>query len=159
MISLTRIAYGSRVLLHGSSRADSRYQARRRSCTPRSYAGAATVSVVRPSHRSYAGDGRDRRTAVSEAEIGIIGTTAETSPLGGGEEILVDTPYGFPSGPIAVGEVDGRRVAFLARRGDEMQVSPPRIPFRANVWAMRELGVRRILAPVVCGALSFDFDL
>ena len=96
---------------------------------------------------------------MAEAEIGIIGTTAETSPLDGGEDILVDTPYGFPSGPITVGEVEGRRIAFLARRGDEIQVSPPRIPFRANVWAMRELGVRRILAPVVCGALSFDFDL
>jgi len=96
---------------------------------------------------------------VAEAEIGIIGTIAETSPLDGGEEILVDTPYGFPSGPISVGQVGGKRVAFLARRGEDLLVSPPRVPSRANVWAMHELGVRRILAPVVSGALSLDFDL
>jgi 5'-methylthioadenosine phosphorylase len=71
----------------------------------------------------------------------------------------VDTPYGFPSAPISVGEVAGKRVAVLPRRGEEGQISPPRIPSRANVWALRELGVRRILAPVVSGALSLDFDL
>ena len=96
---------------------------------------------------------------MAEAEIGIIGGLANTSPLTGGEEILVDTPYGFPSAPISVGEVGGKRVAVLPRRGEEGQISPPRIPSRANVWALRELGVRRILAPVVSGALSFDFDL
>jgi 5'-methylthioadenosine phosphorylase len=76
-----------------------------------------------------------------------------------GEELVVDTPYGFPSGPICVGDLGGKRVAVLPRRGEDGQISPPRIPSRANLWAMRELGVRRILAPVVSGALSFDFDL
>jgi 5'-methylthioadenosine phosphorylase len=96
---------------------------------------------------------------VAEAEIAVIGTTAETSPLDDTEELVVDTPYGFPSAPICIGEVEGKRVAFLARRGEDGQIPPPRIPNRANVWALRELGVRRILAPVVSGALSFDFDL
>jgi 5'-methylthioadenosine phosphorylase len=96
---------------------------------------------------------------VAEAEIGIIGTMADNSPLEDGEELVVDTPYGFPSSPISIGEVGGKRVAFLARRGEDGQISPPRVPSRANVWALRELGVRRILAPVVSGALSFDFDL
>jgi 5'-methylthioadenosine phosphorylase len=96
---------------------------------------------------------------VAEAEIGIIGTMADTSPLDDGEEVVVDTPYGFPSSPIALGEVGGKRVAFLARRGEDGEISPPRIPSRANVWALKELGVRRILAPVVSGALSLDFDL
>jgi 5'-methylthioadenosine phosphorylase len=84
---------------------------------------------------------------------------ADTSPLEDGEELVVDTPYGFPSGPICVGELGGKRIAVLPRRGEDGQISPPRIPSRANLWAMRELGVRRILAPVVSGALSFDFDL
>jgi 5'-methylthioadenosine phosphorylase len=96
---------------------------------------------------------------VAEAEIGIIGTMADTSPLEHGEELVVDTPYGFPSGPICIGEVGGKRVAFLARRGEDGQISPPRIPSRANLWALRELGVQRILAPVVSGALSLDLDL
>jgi 5'-methylthioadenosine phosphorylase len=96
---------------------------------------------------------------VAEAEIGVIGSMTETSPLDGGEELLVDTPYGFPSSPICVGEVAGKRVAYLSRRGEEGGISPPRMPSRANVWALRELGVRRILAPVVAGALSFDFDI
>lgn len=96
---------------------------------------------------------------MAEAEIGIIGTMADTSPLADGEELVVDTPYGFPSSPICIGDVGGKRVAFLARRGEDGQISPPRIPSRANIWALRELGVRRILAPVVSGALSFDFDI
>ena len=96
---------------------------------------------------------------MAEAEIGIIGTVAESSPLGDGEELVVDTPYGLPSSPIWIDEVGDRRVAFLARRGEDGQISPPRIPNRANVWALRELGVRRILAPVLSGALSFDFDV
>ena len=94
-----------------------------------------------------------------EAEIGVIGTMPETSPLEDGEELVVDTPYGFPSAPISVGEVGGKRVAYVPRRGDEGGISPPRLPSRANIWALRELGVRRILAPVVSGALSFDFDI
>ena len=77
---------------------------------------------------------------MAEAEIGVIGTMAETSPLDDGEELVVDTPYGFPSSPICVGDVGGKRVAFLSRRGEEGDISPPRIPSRANIWALRELG-------------------
>jgi 5'-methylthioadenosine phosphorylase len=96
---------------------------------------------------------------VAEAEIGIIGTTAEGCPFGDGEDMVVDTPYGFPSAPVRIGDVGGRRVAYLARRGEDGQISPPRIPSRANLWALRELGVRRVLAPVISGALTLDFDI
>jgi 5'-methylthioadenosine phosphorylase len=96
---------------------------------------------------------------VAEAEIGIIGTTAEGCPFGDGEDVVVDTPYGFPSAPVRIGDVGGRRVAYLARRGEDGQISPPRIPSRANLWALRELGVRRVLAPVISGALTLDFDI
>ena len=96
---------------------------------------------------------------MAEAEIGVIGTLFDTSPLDGGEQLIVDTPYGLPSSPVVVGEVGGKRVAFLARRGEDDQIAPPRIPNRANVWALKELGVRRILAPVVSGALTLDFDV
>jgi 5'-methylthioadenosine phosphorylase len=103
--------------------------------------------------------GARRRSGVAEAEIGIIGTTADTCPFDVGEDILVDTPYGFPSAPVRIGDVGGKRVAFLARRGEDGQISPPRIPSRANLWALRELGVRRVLAPVISGALTLDFDV
>ncbi len=95
----------------------------------------------------------------AEAEIGIIGTTADGCPFDAGEDVVVDTPYGFPSAPVRIGEVGDKRVAYLARRGEDGQISPPRIPSRANVWALRELGVQRILAPVVSGSLSLDLDV
>jgi 5'-methylthioadenosine phosphorylase len=96
---------------------------------------------------------------VPEASLGIIAFSAESSPLDDAEQVVVETPYGPTSAPIHLGEVDGVPVAFLARHGDEGQIPPQRIPYRANVWAMREVGVRRIVAPVVCGALTLDHDL
>jgi 5'-methylthioadenosine phosphorylase len=96
---------------------------------------------------------------VAEPEIGIIGITATSSPLEDADEIEVETPYGAPSAPVSVGEVAGTPVAFLPRRGLEGQIPPPQIPSRANVWALKELGVRRILAPIVCGALHLEYEL
>lgn len=96
---------------------------------------------------------------MAEAEIGIIGITPASSPLEDGERVELETPYGRPSTPISIGDVGGKRVAFLARRGESREIPPPHIPNRANVWALKELGVRRIVAPIVCGALRLDFDL
>ncbi len=66
----------------------------------------------------------------------------------------VETPYGRPSAPLAVGEVGGRRVAFLPRHGRKHEYPPHRIPYRANLWAMKELGVQRILGPCAAGSLQ-----
>jgi 5'-methylthioadenosine phosphorylase len=96
---------------------------------------------------------------MAEAEIGVIGITASSSPLDNGEQVELDTPYGHPSSVIRIGDVEGKRVAFIARRGERREIPPPQIPNRANVWALRELGVRRILAPIVCGALRLDWEL
>lgn len=70
------------------------------------------------------------------------------------EELTVDTPYGPPAGPVTVGTISGRRVAFLARHGRRHQFPAHRVPFRANVWAMRELGVRSLIAPCSVGSLQ-----
>jgi 5'-methylthioadenosine phosphorylase len=70
------------------------------------------------------------------------------------EEVEIDTPYGSPSAPLAVGEVGGRRVAFLPRHGTKHQLPPHRVPYRANVWAMKELGVGRIVGPCAAGSLQ-----
>jgi 5'-methylthioadenosine phosphorylase len=96
---------------------------------------------------------------MAEPEIAVIGITAASSPLGEAEPVEMKTPYGNPSAPISVGEIDGTAVAFLPRRGMEGEIPPPQIPNRANVWALKELGVRRIVAPIVCGALRLDFEL
>lgn len=88
------------------------------------------------------------------AEIGVFGGSGFSTFLSGAEEVEVATPYGEPSGPVVVGEVDGRRVAFLPRHGRQHQFPPHMINYRANVWAMNELGVERILAPVAAGSLQ-----
>ena len=68
--------------------------------------------------------------------------------------VEVDTPYGAPSAPIAVGEVGGVPVAFLPRHGKGHQFPPTQIPYRANLWALRSLGVERVLAPCAVGGLQ-----
>ena len=92
----------------------------------------------------------------SAAEVAVIGGTGFYSFLDDHEEHAVETPYGAPSAPIAVGEVAGRRVAFLPRHGRHHEYPPHAIPYRANLWALRSLGVRPVLAPCAVGGLSHD---
>jgi 5'-methylthioadenosine phosphorylase len=94
-----------------------------------------------------------------EAEIGIFGGSGFYSFLDEVEEVELDTPYGKPSAPFVVGEIGGVRVAFLPRHGREHELPPHRIPYRANVWGMRELGVRRIIGPNASGALKAELGL
>jgi 5'-methylthioadenosine phosphorylase len=88
------------------------------------------------------------------AEIGIFGGSGFYSFLEDVEEVELDTPYGKPSGPFVIGEIGGKRVAFLPRHGLRHEYPPHRIPYRANLWAMRELGVTRVLAPTAAGSLQ-----
>ena len=91
--------------------------------------------------------------------IGIFGGSGFYSFLEDSEELDIDTPYGRPSAPLAVGEVAGHSVAFIPRHGRSHELPPHRIPFRANVWAMWEAGVRRIIGPCVSGALTRELEL
>jgi 5'-methylthioadenosine phosphorylase len=95
----------------------------------------------------------------ADAEIGIFGGSGFYSFLDGVEEVEVETPYGKPSAPLAIGEVGGRRVAFLPRHGRGHELPPAQIPYRANVWAMREVGVRRIIGPCASGALQAELQV
>lgn len=88
------------------------------------------------------------------AEIGVIGGSGFYSLLDDVEEIEVDTPYGPPSDPVAVTEIAGRRVAFIPRHGRNHRYPPHRIPYRANLWALRSLGVRQVVAPSAVGSLT-----
>jgi 5'-methylthioadenosine phosphorylase len=87
------------------------------------------------------------------AEIGVIGGSGLYALLEDAEEFEVSTPYGPPSDPITVADVGGRRVAFLPRHGRDHRFPPHKIPYRANLWALRALGVRQILAPCAVGGL------
>ena len=87
------------------------------------------------------------------ADIGVIGGSGLYSLLEGATEHAIHTPYGPPSDPITVAEVGGRRVAFLPRHGRDHRFPPHQIPYRANLWALRELGVRQVLAPCAVGGL------
>ena len=89
-----------------------------------------------------------------EAEIGIFGGSGFYELLSGGEEIDVETPYGPPSDRITLGEVSGRRVAFLPRHGRRHTIPPHRVNYRANVAAMAALGVRRLIGPCAAGSLQ-----
>jgi len=87
------------------------------------------------------------------ADLAVIGGSGFYSFVSGGAEVEIDTPYGPPSDPVVVGEVAGRQVAFLARHGRGHRFPPHRIPYRANLWALRSLGVREIFAPCAVGSL------
>ncbi|MEU5882822.1 S-methyl-5'-thioadenosine phosphorylase [Spirillospora sp. NPDC047279] len=88
------------------------------------------------------------------AEIGVIGGSGFYSFLDDIEEVTVDTPYGPPSDPIAIGDLNGRRVAFVPRHGRDHRFPPHKIPYRANLWALRSLGVRQVVAPSAVGSLT-----
>src|SRR4030065_939349 len=94
-----------------------------------------------------------------QAEIGIIGGTGLYDPklLKNVKEITLSTPYGAPSDAITVGELGGRRVAFLPRHAKKHTLSPTDINSRANICALKKLGVQRILAPSTVGSLKEEF--
>jgi 5'-methylthioadenosine phosphorylase len=91
------------------------------------------------------------------ADIGVIGGSGFYEFLTDAEEVPVKTPFGEPSEPVLIGDVAGRRVAFLPRHGKDHRFPPHKIPFRANLWALRAVGVRRILAPSAVGSLTASY--
>lgn len=91
-----------------------------------------------------------------KAEIGVFGGTGFYSFLEDIKEVSIKTPYGDPSDVIAIGNINGRRVAFLPRHGRNHQYPPHMVNYRANVYAMKELGIKRIFGPCAAGSLSLD---
>lgn len=91
-----------------------------------------------------------------KAEIGIIGGSGLYSMPGFTieEEVALETPWGAPSGPYMVGELSGRKVAFLARHGAGHRLSPSELNFRANIWGMKMLGVEWIISLSAVGSLK-----
>src|SRR3954470_17921319 len=89
----------------------------------------------------------------NRAEIGVIGGSGFYSLLDDAEEISVATPYGPPSDTVTLGRIGDRSVAFIPRHGRGHVFPPHRIPYRANLWALRSLGVRQVIAPSAVGSL------
>lgn len=92
-------------------------------------------------------------------EFGVFGGSGFYSFLQGAYEIKVETPYGAPSGLIAIGNYKGKKVAFLPRHGKLHEFPPHKVPYRANLWAMKSLGVTRIIAPTAVGSLHADYKM
>ncbi len=93
---------------------------------------------------------------MEQAEIGIFGGTGiyDSGLLSESKEITVDTPFGKTSDSITVGIFKGKKVAFMPRHGKKHTIPPHLINFRANVWAFKEMGVKRIIAPSAVGSLK-----
>ena len=91
-----------------------------------------------------------------QAEIGIFGGTGiyDSGLLSESKEITVETPFGKTSDSITVGIYKGRRVAFMPRHGKKHTIPPHLINFRANIWAFKEMGIKRIIAPSAVGSLK-----
>lgn len=94
-----------------------------------------------------------------ECEIGIIGGSGIYDPkmLEDVQEIKVHTPYGSTSDLVSIGSFLGRKVAFISRHGRRHQIPPHLVPYRANIWALKELGVQRIVAASAVGSLREDY--
>lgn len=91
------------------------------------------------------------------AQIGIIGGSGFYDLADNLREIKVETPFGPPSDKVALGQIAGKRVAFLPRHGKGHNIPPHQINYRANLWALHSLGVREIITAHACGSLQKSF--
>lgn len=86
--------------------------------------------------------------------VGIFGGSGFYSLLEDAHEVKVETPYGPPSAPVVVGEIGGRQVGFLPRHGVHHELPPHAINYRANLWAVKELGATDVILPCAAGSLQ-----
>ncbi len=89
-----------------------------------------------------------------KADIGVFGGSGFYSLIKGVKEFQVDTPYGKPSDAIAIANIHGKDVAFLPRHGKDHRYPPHKIPYKANIYAMKQLGIKALILPCSCGSLQ-----
>jgi len=96
----------------------------------------------------------------AKAKIGIIGGTGVYDPkmFKLKETLKLSTPYGAPSDDIQIGDMGGVRIAFMQRHGTGHIYPPHKVNYRANIWAMKQLGVERIISPCAVGSLQEEFE-
>src|SRR5215510_5287083 len=93
------------------------------------------------------------------AKLAIIGGSGlyEMPGLKDTREIAIDTPFGKTSAPIMSGTLEGEQIAFLARHGIGHHITPTEVPYRANIYALKSLGVERIVSISACGSLREEY--
>jgi 5'-methylthioadenosine phosphorylase len=91
-----------------------------------------------------------------QADLGVIGGSGFYSLLADSTPVTVATPWGDPSAEVTIGTLAGRTVAFLPRHGTDHRFPPHRVPYRANLWALRSLGVRQVVAASAVGSLKAE---
>jgi 5'-methylthioadenosine phosphorylase len=93
---------------------------------------------------------------MSEVELAVIGGSGvyDMEALTDIEELVLSTPFGNPSDAIVIGTLGGRRIAFLPRHGRGHRLTPTEVPYRANIWALKSLGVERIISISACGSMK-----
>jgi 5'-methylthioadenosine phosphorylase len=92
--------------------------------------------------------------------IGIIGGSGLEDPklLKDFEERKVKTKFGEPSSAVTIGKINGVEVAILSRHGKKHNIMPTKVPFRANIWALKELGVKHLVVSTACGSLREEIE-
>ena len=95
-----------------------------------------------------------------KAEIAIIGGTGiyNTEIISNSQKLDLETPYGKTSDSLTIGEFNGKKIVFLPRHGKIHRVRRHKINFRANIWALKEIGVKRIIAPCAVGSLRENME-
>jgi 5'-methylthioadenosine phosphorylase len=89
-----------------------------------------------------------------QAQVAVIGGSGFYSLLENVREVTIETPYGQPSDNITLADLDDRTVAFLPRHGRKHTIPPHKINYRANIWALKSLGVRYLISPCAAGSLQ-----
>ncbi len=89
-------------------------------------------------------------------DVAVFGGSGLYSLLADAREVVIETPYGPPSAPVTVAEVEGRSVGFMPRHGAGHTIPPHRIDYRANLWAMKHLGATDVILPCAVGSLRTD---
>lgn len=95
----------------------------------------------------------------NKPSLAVIGGSGlyQMSGLENQQELQIDTPFGNPSAPIIVGNIEGQAIAFLARHGIGHRINPSQVNYRANIYALKSLGVERIISISACGSLREDY--
>src|SRR5215208_3831278 len=121
------------------------------------FSASASMRMINSLHQYHF---RNRRSDMAEqvmlAVIGGSGLYAMPG-LQQTREYRMNTPFGKPSAPVIVGTLQGLRVAFLARHGFGHHLTPSEVPYRANIYALKSLGVQRIVSISACGSLQEEF--
>jgi len=97
---------------------------------------------------------------MNEVQLAVIGGSGvyDIEALTDVEERHVTTPYGDPSDRIVIGSLSGMRIAFLPRHGRGHRLTPGEVPYRANIWALKSLGVERIISVSACGSMKEKYQ-